>query len=189
MFHLLHLKARFSILEFRAVNWQRIMEFVLQSFIGASYFALTTFLIPLIDQQFENSAAQKFPPFESFHLREFFGLCEYDWKAIQIEFGGGVEDRRAWRYAKNRAIKWRAWTSSLLRETERGGRRKERRQKEGRKRRGKSLEARRIKLQRGNEAVVALKISTILFLDRLVQHGENFIVRSPVSFQGTVQVS
>lgn len=50
MFHLLHLKARFSILEFRAVNWQRIMGFVLQSFIGASYFALTTFLIPLIDR-------------------------------------------------------------------------------------------------------------------------------------------
>lgn len=38
---------------------------------------------------------------------------------------------------------------SLLRETEGGGRRKERRQKEGKKKRGKSLEARRIKLQRG----------------------------------------
>lgn len=45
------------------------------------------------------------------------------------------------------------------------------------------------KIATRNEAVVALKISTILFLDRLVQHGENFIVRSPVSFQGTVQVS
>lgn len=188
MFHLLHLKARFSILEFRAVNWQRIMEFVLQSFIGASYFALTTFLIPLIDQQFENSAAQKFPPFESFHLREFFGLCEYDWKAIQIEFGGGVEDRRAWRYAKNRAIKWRAWTVSSARNRGRG-KEKGKKTKRGKEKEREVSRSEENKIATRNEAVVALKISTILFLDRLVQHGENFIVRSPVSFQGTVQVS
>lgn len=72
MFHLLHLKARFSILEFRAVNWQRIMEFVLQSFIGASYFALTTFLIPLIDRgtirKIRGSKIRKFSSSRIFRL-------------------------------------------------------------------------------------------------------------------------
>lgn len=97
---------------------------------------------------------------------------------------------------KDRTIKWRAWISSLLcksegeRKREKEKRAKRRKKKEKRRRwKDKSLEARRIKLQRGNEAAVALKISTILFLDRLVQRGENFIVRSSVPFQETVQVS
>lgn len=78
MFHLLHLKARFSILEFRAINWQRIMEFVLQSFIGASYFALTTFLIPLIDRgtirKFRGSKIPSFRKFSSSRIFRFMRI-------------------------------------------------------------------------------------------------------------------
>lgn len=69
------------------------------------------------------------------------------------------------------------------------GKEKEKKTKSGKEKEREVSRSEENKIATRNEAVVALKISTILFLDRLVQHGENFIVRSPVSFQGTVQVS